>query len=540
MHRQVKAYLVALLLLITVTWSVTFRWPDAPRQLGYLLLIGVYSLTLADLKLCPDGGSNWRRPLLLLLLPIVPMLVVIDPVEIGLVGHDPYHKMQNALVWGGPIPEFVDSELSFPLYFVFSQIVHQVVGGSFESLIKYLPLLAASVPVIYYLGLQRFLTDDEAYLAAVGTASIQTLLYFHTMFHEESFAITMFAMLFLFTGVAIAVRSSWLAWTPVIAIVLTHHLTAFLTIVFVVIWWGVRWSNLRIPSRLFAITSVDQLRGIPKPLAISVISISVVLFLLYPFAETVSRGIFLSLVEGTRAQSGSLAGATGQSLQQTIRSLGGRFATGIIVGTAALAVFSRHEISEWEFSWALFGGILAATYVVTLAVGQLINLDSIRLFFFMIITLLPVAVSYLYRPDSLTWKTATYCLVGLFIVAQIFALAPALVYSDTSQGYLHHGHYTESEHQAAETMLGVNDRKIVGYEPELWEVLAASDFQRLTDPQVYEGCENTIYVWKTGMDSELGIERSEIEQPYNKIYSAHTISLSECRDPPGLRTFGDG
>ncbi|MBV0903308.1 hypothetical protein [Haloarcula salina] len=536
---RTKLYFIALFFLISVTWWVAFNWSTAPQVIGYLLLISIYLLALFELELCPQNGYRWRRPLILLLVPLVPILIVIDPVEIGLVGHDAYWTLNHAKEFrsGLTITGFTDEYLSFPLYYAFAHGINIFVRD-LELTAKYVPLLTAATPAMYYLGLRRLMAERAAYTSSVGVASIQTLLFFEAMFVDESLAVLLFSSLPLFGLIATKTSHREIIWPPLVAIALTHHFLAAVTLAFVGLWWGVHWRDSQVMSNLFRIDS----RQFDPPASVVVIGcvfLSIALFLLYPFAQTVLRGLFQSLAAGPSASTGQVSVSVIQpSLQEMIKSIGGRVATGLVVGLAFLSVVSRRKIPEWEFSWALFGGGLAVVYVFTLAVGQMLNLGGTRLYLPMTIVLLPVAISYLHRSEWQARTVASYFVITIFVTAQIFALAPPLVYSDTSTGYVHHGHYTGPAHQAAETLatVGSDETTVVGYEPELWEVRGQTRFQRFTEEQwLFVDCSDALYAWKEATEKEFNIPRETFERDYNKIYDAGSISLSRCRIPPGLR-----
>jgi len=540
-NRDLKIYSITGLLLVSLTFFVTFYWSNPPIFFGYALLISIYVFALFETKIVSQINPTYRHCIILLIVPLVPFLVVIDPMEVGLVGHDPYFKLQNTLAVGGSVTEFVDSELSFPLFFIFATSLKEILGISLESLAKYLPLIATSVPSIYYLGLKQYIGEQKAYLSGVGVASIQTFLFFHSMFHEESLAVTYFSMFILFTAVAARTQKRIIVYTLLVAVVFTHHYTAFMTFVFLAIWWVADWSDNGLITRLFALRPSPSTYQTPSYLVAAIISTAIVIYLLFPFAEVVLRGVMTSLViEGPKEQEGAVVATSATSLLEIIESIGGRIATVLLVFVAFLAVISRKQISDWEFSWAVFGGGVAVIYILALVAGQLINLSATRFYFFVCLPLLPVAVAYLWNESDKRRQRLTYAVLIIFIIPQVFALAPALVYSDPSKGYVYHGHYTVQTHQATETYAKYrpSNPEVIGYEEEPWVTTAGTHFQRFTEPNwPLVQCENAVYIWKEALEREFGVERDQIEGRYNKFYSAGQTSLSRCRDPPGLQSY---
>jgi len=526
---------------MSLTFFTTFYWSNPPILVGYLLLIAIYGFALAENNVVSGTNPAYRHFFILVLVPLVPFLIVIDPIEVGLVGHDPYFKMQNALALDGSVTGFVDSELSFPLFFILSMLLRELLGVPLESLAKYLPLLAVSIPSIYYLGLKQYLGEQKAYLSGIGVASIQTFLFFHSMFHEESLAVTYFSMLVLFTAIAARTEKRVLVYILLVAVVFTHHYTAFMMFVFLAIWWTADWNDYEVITRLFALRSSPSNYQTPSYLLAAVLSIAIVIYLLYPFAEVILRGIVTSLViDGPTEQEGAVVSTSASSLIEIIESIGGRIATVLLVSVACLAVVSRKKITDWEFSWAVFGGGVAVIYVLALVAGQLVNLSATRFYFFVCLSLLPVAVSYLWSDTQRSKQLLTYSVLMIFIVPQVFALAPALVYTDQSTGYPYHGHYTAQTHQATETYATYRpaNSEVIGYEGELWRTTTGTFFQRFTEPDwPFVQCENAVYIWKEALEGEFGVERGHIEASYNKFYSAGQTSLSKCTTPPGLQTY---
>ncbi|RYJ08640.1 hypothetical protein ELS19_19340 [Halogeometricum borinquense] len=161
------------------------------------------------------------------------------------------------------------------------------------------------------------------------------------------------------------------------------------------------------------------------------------------------------------------------------------------------------------------GGGLLAFFVFILAIGNTVELAPIRMYIFMLPLLLGVLATRFDRYGQRVKQGATV-LVAVFVVTQVFAIAPNILLTDTSEGSIQGGHYTPDELAAADWVKEFGTESIVGYEQELWEAIA--------DTLWYE--EGTV-----PCSTRLKSYRDEVPrstQQSNIVYSSGKTSIGKC------------
>ena len=521
MNRQEKAAFSLYLLLLAASSIALFHPTIRPSYLfGIFLLVAayIYPITIGAFR----GSSRRFATLFLVLTTIFSMLVVIDPVEIGLYGYDPYIHTFPAYEFMQTNPsfsEFINSQEEWPGFYVFVTVL-ETVGIPISLVSKYIPLIAGAAPLFFYLGLSRVLNNFNAFLIAMGFASTRTLLLFEGKFISESMAIGLlfFAVMILF--VTDGRRRKIALFITILALCVTHHVTALFAILLLTVWPSVSGflEYDYVPSRLRPVQ--DSVTPLLAFAAVS--SIIFVLVFLYGggnFARWVLATFTSSLQVGSGSEVAGLSGG-----EQTIRGLVAQGALPLFVIFALIVSagqFSMRRQSKWTTGWTAFAGLIAVLYVISLAVGAFIPLDPIRFLIILVPFLLASTVAVLtleggVSSDSQRQALAVILVVAL-IVTQLAAIPAHVLISNPSQTTIGEGHYSASQWAASDWVDRYSLDRLWVYERGLWVAGGTID---VVDQQEAQTCGGSR-VWRADT-GHRSLGQSAI------VYSAGRIAIEKC------------
>lgn len=518
---------------IAVITPVLFApWIIVPSPVGYLMLFGLFLIPLVGDRITRNG-ENYHI-IYLLVTTSYSMLVVIDPVEIGLYGYDPYSytlTSYQTLFESHSVTHFVDVSSSWPAYYHLLASLDLVTAIDLLMIGKYSPLLIAFIPTFLYLTLCRFTSTKIAFLTGMGFASTRTLLAFESKFIDEFPAIfLLFALILVFSVDEKAKyskigqkRKYIIGCILMIAIVLTHHAAALLAISFVFVWTViVRLINVeRLPSRIQPID--DQWS---PPLTLTIIGVIGFIGIWIYAAPNFTRIVSVSLLDSVVHVSGGEVSGPSTEPSQPIRSLISTSAMGVFAILAcinAYGVLSKKRLSSWAYVWIIYAGMIGCIYSVFLIVGRFVALDPIRFLIVLIPTILAPALAIIgAKIDSTApqyMKGVSVLIVLSLIITQLAAIPPHVVFSDPSQTEFGEGHYTPAQFSASSWVAEYEeDRGVLAYEHGLW---IAKGTENVSNSFVWQ-CTNQLRVWRAE-----GFRNYPARE--DVLYSAGNIAISKCK-----------
>lgn len=503
-----KPLLAALFLAVAVTVVTTVLAPSS-ELLGYASLSICFLVPLA----LAYNGEPQTAVFGATIAAAVSIFIVADPVELGLFGHDSYYTLRDAEAFRElPLDLFLTVN-PFPAYYALVTAAATLLNIGLETLGKWAGLVCAVYPVLFYAVFQKRTSERAAAISAVGVAAIQTLLYFEAKFVDEQLAVLLFPIA-LFGVLDDRTRVWGISALALVVITLTHH---FSTLVIAAIVAAVLLlQSLPYPNipRLLAFTDSPEPRRWWRIVFIGILAVIPFVFQALGVTAMVSRGLLGVNPDPDMATGG--VGGTAESLVELVSSWGGRVTTAMLGLVALLTVLSTKK-DHWEFAWAMVGGGLLAVFVGILAVGSTIELAPIRTYIFMLPIMLGVLATRVDRFGARVRQAATV-LVAIFVVTQVFGIAPNVLLTDASEGSISGDHYTADEFAAAGFVSEFSTESVVGYERELWEAVAGVLW--------YE--KGTIEC-----STRLRVYRDEVVLPppagANIIYSSGGTALEKCR-----------
>ncbi|NHX38166.1 MULTISPECIES: hypothetical protein [Haloarcula] len=465
---------------------------------------------------------------ILIYLTLIPALVVIDPVETGLFGYDPYIRTIPELhrfIEFTNLNEFMNDGAAWPLFYSLNTVVLEITNIKLRTTAKYIPLLSVTLPLLYYLFVGRLYDWAIAGFSAVGFASVRTLLMFETKFVDELLAVILLFVLFLLYSVKIKGRIQRTA--PVIitiSILLAHHFTTVILTLFLLIVLFVCIYN-----KFDSHTRVRKLKSGNATLFLILVGLST-LFLYFAQDYVLRFSIrLISVLSGQTTATTPSGGVSG--LQQTeglsILSIISRSSIFILFIFALIHIYlfiSNRVNPDYELTMIFFSGILSTLYVGFIVLGAFIPVHPIRLLIFLCATILPPAVyTILYVSNILNKEHArigiSYLLIFLFVLSQITAIPPHVIQSDIDQTVVGQGHYSTSQFKASQWSNNYHNGVIAGYEWGLW----ASEGNEFVEKKF---ADNNCASAKIVSRSDTSSNRMSM---YSTVYTTGDLTLIECK-----------
>jgi len=565
MDRRTKGTLAAYAFIYALVALVTFRIGDVvPTPTAYMLLVALYALPvwLATTREFDDR----IEAALVVVTPLLPALVVVDPLEVGFYGYDPYGTLQTAFQFraNGPVHIARSGSFAWPGFYSLLWAVTSIVGLPVNIVGKYLPLVTVVAPLLFYLFARRVISRRTAFVAAMGFAGVRTLYAFEVKFVDESTAFVLFfTLLFL-----LVLRSdldrpavSYLALLVAVGAVLTHHYVGAL-VGFLLVFWDLRQFDLG----SIELRRPSGLRDLEWPFSRLTVATGLVFVTMFLLVAPQFVGFLASVAdvspspssetieesnpgdEVTPSSAGSTATATPANVSEP--SVGSSEESGVLDGgNGFLQVVQDLPIRFWQLlagnivlltilslvvlrfrSWAIdshpallvsgvFGGLLALGYGYSVAFGPIIPLDPSRYLLYMTGLLLVPVGSALHEMDSPVGTTAVFStLVVLLVITQLVTLPPAVLYSNQAQTQVGESHYSPSQFAAGDWVAEYDGGPVVGWERGLW---AANGIDQLGFESSGPDC-SVLRVWRQDAPYDP-------RQPTdNSVYTNGPVELFHC------------
>ena len=433
--------------------------------------------------------------------PLVPIILVIDPVEIGMWGHDPYIHSTQALrlVASG---ELIDAMKvgSYPGTYLLTYSISAGFRLPLETVAKYIPLITATIPLFFYIATKRWVGSSNALVIAIITASTRTLLTFESKFVDEILAVTLGFLLLFLLQVSKTREQKFSAIGVMVVITLSHHAVSCIVALGLALWW-VTGDVLRLSSQLPVVGLLfEQLAPHTKEKAptLPTIVVMIILGTLLPlfFGEAFFGLVLMNLINSFVGETTSLSGG---GVSAPLNGLFAATSSFLIISLILLTLYSLRRVFQedsdnWEVGWLAFVGFLGVIYALSLLAGRVVPLDPIRLLIFIVPFLAALTISKL-PSTTVKWRICSVILVATLLIVPNLAAIPAhLLISDT--GYKPNtaeGHFTEQQWSASIWSSSYNPTRISALERDLW---AATESNYVADE--YGTCTD-VFVARDGL-----------------------------------------
>jgi len=206
----------------------------------YLLVAGLF-LTLLWLAVQTES-SAWLASALALSLVVLLGLLVVDPLEVGFYGYDPYYTLRalnefrtKGLLW------LANNRGAWPAFYAYVWAVTSLLNLEPIVVGKYIPLVAAAIPLACFVALRRLTNLRLAFVTTIGIVGIRTLVNFEMKFLDETIAATLFFMVLAVLALQRRRTTSSRAYTTLLSLfaitaILTHHFAGLLVTLLLCLW----------------------------------------------------------------------------------------------------------------------------------------------------------------------------------------------------------------------------------------------------------------------------------------------------------------
>ncbi|WEL20595.1 hypothetical protein [Halorhabdus sp. BNX81] len=500
--------------LLAIATFIVFR-PQMNLWLGYILLVGIFAWTTLAVSI--GRLTDVQILSLILLTVLLAKLIVVDPVEIGLYGHDPYNNLllTTELLEHTPGYSTFEHNYSYPLMYMLTAGLSNFIP--LEVAAKYVPLVSLIAPVALFLALRDVISSSGAGLGALIFGSTRTLIGFQSKFVPESLGIVFVALVIMLTVWSRSKRTDLLGFIFICAVTLTHHLSISMLLISLLCW------SLAVSIGAFGLTP-DRLKTITQPrssvgpfVIFGILSFTLIfVFLTLDFSEWIIVSVIKSVVTSTGGEVAGISGSAG-GVRETIASMA-IVVLGLFASIIACGIVSKRRLPGWVQGLGAAAGVVAILYAVSLSMGRLTAVDPIRFLSFLLIPLSASAVGVIYTSaDRRPMKTLLISLLAiLFIVTQVASIAPWVMYSNPDRTSVTEGHYTRQQWSASEWISAYESHAIYVWESGLWK-FATDDIRAISETDTCQG---------------YRVDREEAppiaERRNHKIYSAGAISLEFC------------
>lgn len=522
----IRQHLSIYFLLIAVTSILVFNPEVSPHYwIGFAFVASLYLFPIN--RIAHDDPPDWYIALVLITTPAFTMLIVIDPVEMGLYGHDPYITTipETRRMLSGLDPNtFVSrGRNSWPLFYGLASIL--TLFAPLGNVAKYSPLLTAVLPLLLFIGLRRRIGAQTAGVTALSFASTRTLMMFETKFVDETLAVTLL-------GLAVATllwdrnwRHSVIAFIAIFGVGLTHHVISVMLMLVLISWWSLPvvlgFRELPIPQRLQPVPNSDG--GRPTGFFTALGGFAAAMVFLYWGDEFLRYTLGSVLISASTGSTREVAGvASNAPKSRAILSSAALIVLIVFALIIAYGFVSHTRYPEWLLGWSAAAGVIATIYAIFLFYGSLVPLAPIRLLIVLMILVQGAGFAIAFTEGIQVFDEHVVALVLVFlasgvVVTQLAAIPPHVLYSNPGETSLTEGHYTPQQWKASEFVSGYGSHEVAALEHGLW---GANDVTTVRLTKGENQCDY-IQVWR---------REAHIRPPstQNLIYSAGDIRLSLC------------
>jgi hypothetical protein len=512
--------------LYLLTAVIVFRAGSlVPESTGYAFLFALFviPLILAERE---HLTSAWES-FFLFATPLLPILIVIDPFEVGLFGYDAYSFSIPALKYlrnGASVEAFVNADGDWPAFYAVALAFQQLAGINIGFLSKYFPLFVVAIPFVVYAGVELLTTRRIAFHTGMAVASTRTLVLFEVKFVDETVAVLLFFTAVIYLTLTTSKRRAVGGLAVVVAaLALTHHATSIFFCILLVCTLA---ANLveRVPlpgvlaRRLHPQRGTQIGIGTTGTTVVGFGVVAVFLFLAPQVTTDLVNTAYGALFEGQQTAAPVQSGGGGGIFSISgvpPRQLASRSAIlvfGVMAVSTAFGVLTRYKAAYWEVGWTGAAGIFAVLYFLSLVGGRVVPLDPIRLLLFLVATITPPTLSVLLRFQLPTWladslprtgatqrsvhtarSIAVVVILGSLILSQVAAFNPHVLYTNPDETVIGEGHHTSAQFGASQWTERHYSGAILGTERSLW---VAYD-NNYRNPIHGEGaCKSLLTVWR--------------------------------------------
>jgi hypothetical protein len=559
MNKTVKSGVIGYLAVYAVAALTGFQYgSSSPVMILYILLatlfvIPTFLITRNDLAMS-------LKVILLAVTPLLPALLVLDPLEVGFYGYDPYRTLQTAFEFRDNGPLWIASNrASWPAFYAFVWVVKYLLGGEIASFGRFLPLFVLSAPVILYVFVRKLVDDQSAFLIAMGLVGVRTLFTFQVKFVDESLAFTLFFVLLLTLRLRTSdgPRGRYLCYLFAGIIAITHHYIGLLAVFLLVLWDLSDSTALRsaVEQRRLPFSGVTALTGglfagmflvVAPEFLIRLVSSAD--FSLSDGAsspteetptptptETSTPSTEMSAPQTDTApepsdstpmldsSANSDDGSTPNPLVQFLRKRWQFIPTNLlllsILGAVIVGLRSLPARRDrWQVVTGLFGAVMALGYGVSVIFGPIVPLDPSRYLVYMVPMLLAaIGLSIARSTSRVRVKQVLAVGVALLAVTQLLLVSPAVLYTDATEPTPDEEHFTASQFAASDWVASYGGARVVGTERGVW-----------LKNGVYQLTRNSEYDCSTLQSSRIDIKQSQPRPEDQILYDNGVVGLYRC------------
>lgn len=495
----------------------------------YLLVTGLF-LTLLWIAVRTES-SAWLASALALSLVVLLGLLVVDPLEVGFYGYDPYYTLRalkefrtEGLLW------LANNRGAWPAFYAYTWTVTSLLGLEPMVVGKYLPMVAGAIPVACLVAVRRLANVRTAFVAAIGVTGVRTLVGFEMKFVDETVAATLFFFILTVLAIQRGVSESSRIYTILLSLfavtaILTHHYVGLLVTV-LLCFWAVSQTEFvgRVVPSIVDVNSPSSstrtaalVASVVFVIVLAVVANSFIFWALGTVDVNVSSGGISNsdggsvtttvpqtstdsstqttssstTSESTDTNTPTTEAAGGGETSKATTALSGKgspssdggseplfsqftqhlFANIVILGLfvlVAVTFLTGHTYERHSLALTAFSGILAALYGWSIAFGRIIPLDPSRYVLFMVASVLIVGAIRISRIDSSVLIRVFSVAVAALVVTQMALLSPAVWYSDQSNTIVGEGHYSPSQFATSDWVASYAGDSVVGWEGGVW------------------------------------------------------------------------
>ena len=516
-------------LLYTIIIFFTLKHPILLNtQFVYFLLIAFFIVGIAT----GLNSSEFLKLLIIFSAASLPFLIVLDPVELGLYGHDPYTFTFPA-AWeylqDPNIPSLMNEQQAWPTLYMLYDALLSITDINPILVGKYLPIITLSIPLFLYTAAVRITNSNVGFLLGMSAAGNRGLFLFEVKFVEEIIAVVyVYLILYLLLKYNKS-KKQFLVFNIISIPLWISHLSSALFINFLIgCVYFVPQITQHLPGRLR--TSPNDSNYL-VPFVVSLIGLLTVIFF---YSPTFTAQMIISLISTQPNPNSTLKTVSSISI------FSGLFYNALLGGISLYILskyVSNYEFSSWQISLSVYSSfMLIAYFCIKFIVGsEMVPLDSSRINLFLTPILLLVAYTILAdRRGSKNFESMLFtavlllfllqvsilsksgfnnnleeiALITVFLIiialstyliesdnslnyiiiiisilcitTQIFAIPPHVLFTDPSTTSVDEGHYTPSQFETSEWVAKYSEKTVFGYEPGLW-VHHGNSFRYITD-----------------------------------------------------------
>ncbi len=515
-----KSGVVISSLLAAVTFLTAFTFTDVPEHTVYVALILLF---VSGFSFSYVHSSSPVVYLQLFFVISCPLLIVIDPVEIGLYGWDSNHSFvaTQQLLSGSSAWEVLQTHRDRPILFILVAILYKVTESPLISISKYIPIVTSLTPIFTYLIARTFGTPKQAVGVGFATAILRMMFLFESKYVPEALAIPM-----LYMGVFMyfiqfrqwSEKKSSYTSNMLILCVSVVALTHSMATVSIILLFG-----LIALSERMKLGSKNKINPSTNSRLLLVSVFACVIFaVVFVFLDSRTfRVLVLSLLNPSPGGSVGSDGTAPDLLQLFIANvqLLVILAFSILNG---LVLLPGYDVKSWEIGVLVYNGIFIGLFGLQSVFGAITPLDPTRTLIFSVPTLVLLALRVL---DGLKTNISLPArrqigvfLIIIFAVVQVAAVPPHIMYSDPTDESLKEGHRSSQERDAAVWANHYSDSLVVGEKKDLWKYFGGNKY---SDPYFNVCPSKSLLVDRPGY-------KLDVSYNHGRIYDNGGLSLNYC------------